>query len=842
MHDGKERRSSEIHYRRIFEAARDGILILDAQTGVVVDVNPFMIEMLGYSREQLLEKKVWDLRFFKNIVADKNRFLEWQQKGYIRYEDLPLETADGRRIDVEFISNVYVVNNEKVTQCSIRDITERKRADDRLREKERYFRSLMYSMHEDIVVVDRDYLITDVNNAFLHTVGRPREEVIGKHCYEMSHGYPDRCDRHEERCAAREVFVAGEPRTCRHVHTRADGSKVHMDVLFSPVKDEAGRVTRVVEAIRDVTDLMAAHETLAQHATRVQVLLDLQLLAHESRDQILDFVLESSVSMTQSAYSFAGAMDAADRGRSAESVMTIHRWSKGVMAQCALPAQPIEYPICAAELWGDCVRQQKPVICNDCVAPHPGKGLPEGAASPWRHVPIHRFLAVPVLDAGRIVAVAAVANKQEAYTSEDADALSTLMHKMWEILARQETERERKSLEEQFHQAQKMESIGQLAGGVAHDFNNILQAIVGYGGLLLERLPESDKTHDFAEQIVQSAERAAALTRQLLAFSRRQILEMEDLDLNEVVHGLTKMIRRIIGEDVEIKVMEGRPLGIVHADRGQMEQVLLNLCVNARDAMPEGGILTIETENVAMNSEYGETHAWATPGRYVLLSVTDTGCGMDAQTQARIFEPFFTTKEVGKGTGLGLATVYGIVRQHQGMIQVYSEVGKGTLFKVYLPSCEHAASTVETNFVPRSKGGAETILVAEDDETLRKLAARILESAGYTVLLATDGSEALDVFEKHAVKIDLVVLDVVMPKMGGKAVYDALRRQHPRLRFLFSSGYSTSAIHTGFVLKEGIELIQKPYAPDALLRKVREVLDDVGPISESDQRQEANPE
>ena len=829
MHDGKERRSSEIHYRRIFEAARDGILILDAETGTVVDVNQFLIDMLGYSREQFLEKKVWDLGFFKDIVANRNRFLELQQKEYIRYEDLPLETADGRRIDVEFISNVYVVNHEKVIQCSIRDITERKRADGRLREKERYFRSLMYSMHEDIVVIDWDYMITDVNNAFLHTVGRPREEVIGKHCYAVSHGYLDRCDLHKERCAAREVFVTGEPRTCRHVHTRTDGSKVHMDILFSPVKDEAGRVTRVVEAIRDVTDLMAAHEALAQHAMQVQALLDLRLLAHEPRDQIMDFVLDASMSMTQSAYSFAGAIEAS------ESVMTVDRWSKGAMAKCAISTQSIEYPICAAGLWGECVRQRKPVICNDYLAPHPSKkGLPEG------HVPIHRFLAVPVLDAGRIVVVAAVANKEEPYTSENADALSTLMHKTWEILARQETERERKSLEEQLHQAQKMESIGQLAGGVAHDFNNILQAIVGYADLLLDRLPERDKTREFAENIVHSAERASSLTRQLLAFSRRQVLEMEDLDLNEVVDGLFKMLKRMIGEDIEVEIPQGRRLGIVHADRGQMEQVLLNLCVNARDAMPEGGALTIETENVAMDSKYCEAHAWASPGRYVLLSVTDTGCGMDAETQAHIFEPFFTTKEMGKGTGLGLATVYGIVRQHQGMIQVYSEVGKGTTFKVYLPSLERAASPVETKAVTRSEGGTETILVAEDDETLRKLAVRIFEGAGYTVLPAVNGSEALDVFNTHAAGIDLVLLDVVMPKMGGKAVYDVLRQQHPGLRFLFSSGYSTSAIHTDFALKAGIDLIQKPYAPDALLRKVREVLHrtDEGPASESDPREE----
>jgi len=384
---------------------------------------------------------------------------------------------------------------------------------------------------------------------------------------------------------------------------------------------------------------------------------------------------------------------------------------------------------------------------------------------------------------------------------------------------------ERRSLEAQLHQAQKMEAIGHLAGGVAHDFNNILQAIVAYSSILLENLPEHDERREFAEEIARGAQRASALTRQLLAFSRRQILEMQDLDLNAVVRGMVKMIGRLIGEDIEIKVTEGRDLGIVHADRGQMEQVLMNLCVNARDAMPEGGVLSIETENVLMDEEYCKAHGWASPGRYVLLSVTDTGCGMDAETQERIFEPFFTTKELGKGTGLGLAMVYGIVRQHQGMVQVYSELGKGTRFSVYLPSFEPAAVSTETEPVERARGGTETILVAEDDPTVRKLAARILESAGYTVLLAADGQEAIEIYNGRPESIDLIILDVVMPKMGGKLVYNVLRQQHAGLRFLFSSGYGTEAIHTGYVLNEGIDLIQKPYSPDALLRKIRQVLD-----------------
>ena len=384
---------------------------------------------------------------------------------------------------------------------------------------------------------------------------------------------------------------------------------------------------------------------------------------------------------------------------------------------------------------------------------------------------------------------------------------------------------EKLSLEEQLRQAQKMEAIGQLAGGVAHDFNNILQAIVGYGGMLRERLEGQEEALEFADEIVRGAERAAVLTRQLLAFSRRQVLKMEDLNINAIAQDLTKMIQRIIGENIEIKVIQEKNLGVVHADQGQMEQVLLNLCVNARDAMPQGGVLTIETDNISMDEAYCQAHAWSSPGQYVLLSVTDTGSGMDAQTQAHIFEPFFTTKEMGKGTGLGLATVYGIVNQHQGMIQVYSEVDKGTTFKIYMPSFSSASEVETTQEKPAIKGGTETILLAEDDETVCKFAERILKDAGYTVLLASNGEEAVEVYNQNRSRIDLVILDIIMPKMSGESVYEVLHPKAPELCFLFSSGYSNNATHTNFILRTGADLLQKPYAPDALLQKVRRALE-----------------
>ena len=380
-------------------------------------------------------------------------------------------------------------------------------------------------------------------------------------------------------------------------------------------------------------------------------------------------------------------------------------------------------------------------------------------------------------------------------------------------------------IEDQLRQSQRMDAVGQLAGGVAHDFNNLLQAISGYTELALNDLDSSHPAHGSIEEVAKAGNRARALVSQLLSFSHRQIINPVDLDLNEVIGNLMKMIRRVIPEDIELDFLPGHGLGSVHADRGQMEQVLMNLCVNSRDSMPGGGTITIETGNVLINGEYTKTHPWSKAGRYVLLSVTDTGCGMDNETLSSAFDPFFTTKEVGKGTGLGLSTVYGIIKQHDGRIQAYSEVGKGTMFKIYLPAVERLAAEVSSSVRGPAVGGTETILVAEDDETVRKLSIQTLERAGYTVLDAVDGGEAMRLFKAHVDEIALVVLDVVMPGLGGREVHDRIKKSHPGVRVLFSSGYSHNAIHTRFVLDEGLQLIQKPYSPDDLIRRVREVLD-----------------
>ncbi len=385
---------------------------------------------------------------------------------------------------------------------------------------------------------------------------------------------------------------------------------------------------------------------------------------------------------------------------------------------------------------------------------------------------------------------------------------------------------ERKQLEEQFHQAQKMEAVGRLAGGVAHDFNNLLTAILGAADLVLDSLTAGAPEREEVEEIRKAALRAADLTRQLLAFSRQQVIAPTVLNPNEVVANMDKLLRRLLGEDVELRTRLTPDLATVKADPSQLEQVVLNLAVNARDAMPTGGKLTIETQNAELDEAYVRGHISAQPGPYVMLAVSDTGIGMDAATQARIFEPFFTTKAIGKGTGLGLATVYGIVKQSGGWIWVYSEPGHGATFKIYLPRVTEAvAPAAPSPPPPASVRGSETVLLVEDDDLIRNLVQRVLKANGYRVLVAANGREAEQVAEQHAGPIHLLMTDVVMPGMNGREVAERLAAARAGVRVLYLSGYTDDAIVHHGVLEAGVAFLQKPFTPAVLGRKVREVLD-----------------
>jgi two-component system, cell cycle sensor histidine kinase and response regulator CckA len=382
-----------------------------------------------------------------------------------------------------------------------------------------------------------------------------------------------------------------------------------------------------------------------------------------------------------------------------------------------------------------------------------------------------------------------------------------------------------RQLEDQLRQAQKMGAVGMLAGGVAHDFNNLLTIITGYGQLILNTLAPSDPNRHSAEQILKAGERAAALTRQLLSFSRRQVLQPKVLDLNKLVSSLSTMLRRLIGEDIDLQLILRSELGQVSADPGQMEQVLMNLVVNARDAMPGGGTLTIETANVTLDASYVSRHLAVKPGPYTMLAVSDTGTGMDQDTLAHVFEPFFTTKSSGHGTGLGLSTVFGIVKQSRGSVDVYSVPAHGTSVKVYLPRIDQPV-TVESEATRKAAvRGSETILVVEDDDMVRHLVSETLKREGYRVLDAAGPLEARRISDSHKSVIHLLITDVVMPRVSGRDLALELCRQRRAMKVLFMSGYTDNAIVNSGILQKEVAFLQKPFTPGALAEKVRDVLE-----------------
>jgi signal transduction histidine kinase/ActR/RegA family two-component response regulator len=522
---------------------------------------------------------------------------------------------------------------------------------------------------------------------------------------------------------------------------------------------------------------------------------------------VLDVVLE----FLDSEFGYFGYIN--DDGDLVCPSMTRHVWS-----QCQVPDKSIVFPREDwGGLWGRSLVEKRTVISNQ------GLRLPEG------HVPLRNAMAVPILYRDELIGQFAVADKPDGYQDEDRELLQSAAAQTGPVLwALREQARQRQlheRLEKQYRQAQKMEAIGQLTGGVAHDFNNLLQVINGGTEMALLDLDSGHPARRTLGQVAEAGRRAARLVQQLLLFSRRQIMRPADLDLNGVVSDVLEMLDRVIGEHIGLDWDPGARTDTIHADRSMVEQVLMNLCVNARDAMAEGGTLTVQTREVLLGEAFCEIRPGARPGSYVLLSVSDTGSGMDPETLDQAFEPFFSTKERGKGTGLGLATVYGIVRQHGGLLDVHSEPGEGTTFQIYWPAVASSAEGEEMDAQAPPAGGDETILLVEDDGMVRRLGRNILVRAGYTVLTAREGAEALALVEDRDGNVDLAVLDVVLPDMGGRKVHEKIQARWPGVKALFASGYSENAIHTNFVLDRGLNLLQKPFTRHALLLSVREILD-----------------
>jgi len=766
-------RKSEETYRLHFASVNDVVFSLD-RNGAFLRVSPSVEKMLGYKPEELIGKPFPELNLLApecldRAISNARKVLSGDTISAVEYTFV---AKDGSTRFGEMSSSPIFVDGKVVATAAVaRDITERKRAEEALRKNEKQLSNaveIAHLGHWEYDVANDLFTFNDhFYKLFRTTAAQAGGYTMSSDDYTRRFVHPDDASVVGEE--VRKSIDTTDPHFNRQIEHRVifgDGTTGHIVVRFFIVKDEQGRTIRTFGVNQDISERKRAEEALLLSAARWQ----------GTFDAISDIVCILSVD-----HEFIEINEA------------------GVSA-LGLPREAIIGRKCFELVHGT----NAPIPECPCVrAMETGQPQKGALSAGRRHMELDAW---PVL-------------------GKDS-RLEGLVHVVKDITSEVERESEKKRLETQLQQAQKMETIGRLAGGVAHDFNNLLQVINTFAELSLGKLLAGDPLRKNLEYIQEAGERAATLTRQLLAFSRKQVLQTEILDINTTIAGMEKMLRRMIGEDIDLVAAYAADLGKVKADAGQIEQVLMNLAVNSRDAMPMGGKLTIETANVELDEQYTAEHVAVTPGSYVMLAVADTGNGMDEKTKAAIFEPFFTTKEKGKGTGLGLSTVYGIVKQSGGYIWVYSEPGKGTTFKIYLPrDTSDAEEAPPAKPAPKNISGTETILLVEDEENVRRLAEQVLKSAGFTVLACANAGEALLTCEQHQGPIHLMLTDVVMPQMGGKQLAERLSAIRPETKVLFMSGYTDDAIVRHGVLEKGTQFISKPFTIAALTRKVREVLD-----------------
>jgi two-component system cell cycle sensor histidine kinase/response regulator CckA len=756
-------RQSEEKYRSLVENSIQGLAII--QKSRFVFCNNAFAEMLGYSVEELLALSSKEIGAMVHVddrasVRDRYRARLAGQPVPSRYEHRAIK-KDGTECWLEAHAAVIEYNGMPAIQTAYVDITERKKAENALRQSEERFRQIAETIDEVFWICDLDKkAFAYLSPAFERIWGYPREAFYDGPTPLLETVHPE--DR-EKFIAAFTVMKTGQPLDYEHRIIRPDKSVRHLWIRGFPVPDEAGRIKRYAGVTQDVTAWRTAQEELKQ--------------SREYLNQIINCITDPIFVKDE-----------------------LHRFLLINDAFCAFSNVPKE------ELLGK--------TDSDLLPKHVADSI-------WKMEEV-------VYQTGRESETEdnLADGHGENHVVMVKKALLTDKKGGKQIVGVIRDITEHKRLEAQFMQSQKMEAVGVLAGGIAHDFNNLLSVIKGYTEIMMENLPENDPNRADLKQIDKASQRAISLTSQLLAFSRKQKLQPEVLNLNTVVAEMSTMLRRLIGEDIELIAIAQPDLGLISADPVQIQQIIMNIAANARDAMPHGGRFTIETSNVDIDEDYARGHPTINPGPYVMMAVSDNGSGMDAATRARIFEPFFTTKGKGKGTGLGLSTVYGIVKQSNGFVWVYSEPGKGTTFKIYFPRRLSAtASPPAEDTSEAAIQGSQTVLIAEDESTVRALAARVLREQGYTVLEAPDGMEALRVARERSGEIDLVLTDVVMPRISGTELVSQIEAMKPGVKALYLSGYTDGAIVHHGLLDSRVAFLQKPFTVESLARKVREVIE-----------------
>jgi PAS domain S-box-containing protein len=760
-------KESEEKYRLLVENANEAIFVI--QDGMLRFFNIKNIELIGYSKEELTSAP-----YINFVHPDDRQTVFERYLKRIKGEEPPgvnvfrIVDKAGNIRWAEVNSVLISWEGRPATLNFLNNITERKQTEEALRESEKKYRTLVTQSPDGIFIVDLQGTFLAVNIAMCERLKYSEEEFLSMKIWDI---VPEKyVDLHKKRIA--DILRGEAPNEAAEYVVRGKDEKMHyIEVLSNPYFRE-NEVIGFQGIARDITERKQAEEALRTSQERFRQLFDEAPIGYHEVDS-------------------EGRITRVNRTESEMLGYTVEE----------MLGQPA---------WNFIVEEEesrKAVAAKLAGVVLPFKGLErtyrrkDGTTFP---VSIEDLLLRD--SEGRTIGIRS--------TVQD-------------ITERKRAEQEMVTLQEQLRQSQKMEAIGQLAGGIAHDFNNLLTIIKGYSQLSLMGLKEGNALKVNIEQIEKAANRAAELTSRILAFSRHQMMEMKVLNLNTVVKNLDEMLHRMIGEDIELMTHLREDLRRVKTDHGQIEQVIMNLAVNAKDAMPHGGKLTIETANVDLDEEYARNHVAVTPGRYVMLAVSDTGVGMTPEIKEKVFEPFFTTKKKGEGTGLGLSTVYGIVKQSSGNIWVYSEPGKGTTFKIYLPCVDEPLDEIRKEGVVREglPRGSETILVVEDEEVVRKLTVRILQEQGYRVLEGGQGTDAFPIADEHEGQIHLLLTDVVMPKMSGKELAGRIASLRPGIKVLYMSGYTDNAIAHHGIFDKGINFIQKPFTVDGLARKVREVLD-----------------
>jgi PAS domain S-box-containing protein len=785
-------RESEEKFHSILAQVSDLILLLDIPpegTPVIQDVSDSVFRLLGYARADLIGKPVsiLDHDISDALIADRRKAVSEGRSFEVKHL-----CKNGTVREFECSATMRMVGRKNMGIAVERDITERRKAEEELR----FHAALLDNAVDAIQALELDGKLVYVNDAVVRTTGYSRAELIGKSVSILDSS----ADAALASARIKQLLKNGAAKF-NMLRIRKDGTSFPVEASASVMA--MGGKEIIIAVDRDVTERKEA-ETDIHESYEIQGVLNTilqQSLMPLPLQKKLGDHLATLLSIPWLAVEPKGA------------VFVINGQTLTLTVQQGL--SPAILSACEKLPFGKCLcgraAESGQIVTSPDIGPD-HEIVHEGITP-------HGHYCAPIIAGGKTLGVlnlylkvgTIITGKRKDFLKAVTDILAAdILH------AR---------IEEQFAQSQKMEAIGHMAGGIAHDFNNILSAIMGYSSFLSASIPADDPRHADVDEIRKAGERAAALTRQLLSFSRKQVVQFTVLSVDKIVPEVTKMIRRMVGEDIEFKTFLNSAPAQVLANQGQLEQVLINLAVNARDAMPDGGKLTFETAQVELDENYTANHPGFNPGRYVMLAVSDTGHGMSPEVAARIFEPFFTTKEQGKGTGLGLSTVYGIVKQSGGGVYVYSEAGKGTTFKIYLPVAAGQTGAEPPEKPPlASYRGTETILLVEDDESIRKVVYRLLSYNGYSVMEAATPGEAIALCELHH-DIHLMLTDMVMPQMNGYELSKVVSTMLPRMKVIFMSGYTDNAITRQNLLAPGVVLLEKPLKTETVLRKIREMLD-----------------